>query len=445
MSILITILLLLFAVVSVVILANATRRRDGMIQYPFLAAAVMLGWVFPQLVGLSLNQTVSYGAAAKSTIFTLLCLLAGTYGYTKNLRPAKMFNWELSLSRLHFAAAFLSAAGAYFFLKVSSLAAEAIDLYGGAWTGIITIYVFLSSMLTVGMVMAVVAQIHRSSLVGLSIILFDLAFYFDRIVIQGRRTAMVEVFAIALFFVWARRQWLPPRSLIFGAICFGALVVNSIGDYRAIMLTTEGNNFGWSGAGAGDIAQIDFLGNFLRNVRDPSPYANQEILNATLTIEAEERAPSFDFGLSIWNAFVVTYVPAQLVGVELKQDLLIPFGDIVFAEFDHVRYEGTTSTGMSDSFRSFWYFGAIKFALIGLIMSRWYRAAMRGNPVAQMIIMLITPLALLGITHTTHQFFLGFVSLALFLLPAVYFSRRPVGPRRATTFDPRNRSPRLIS
>src|SRR5205823_1602792 len=84
----------------------------------------------------------------------------------------------------------------------------------------------------------------------------------------------------------------------------------------------------------------------------------------------------------------------------------------------------TTETGLADAFASFWYFGLIKFFLIGLILSRWYKAAMRGNGAAEIIVILVMYSALLSFPFDTNKFFLEFVNLAVFLLPGLALARR---------------------
>ena len=151
---------------------------------------------------------------------------------------------------------------------------------------------------------------------------------------------------------------------------------------------------------------------------------NFELTNAVMNIAAVDRTLSFDFGLSHWNGCVQRYVPAQLVGHEFKQYLIVDLGDQARRVFGHRAYTGTTSTGLSDAFLSFWFFGAVKFLLIGLIMSRWYRAASRGQIVAQLVVILAITPALHAITHSTHSFFVMFLQLGVFLLPVLWFARR---------------------
>ncbi|TIN26418.1 hypothetical protein [Mesorhizobium sp.] len=408
-------LLATLAFQGLVILVWGFRRRDRLIQYPILAAGVFLGWVLPQLVGLANNPYLPPGGLEKTILLANLCLGAAWVGYVTNKRPARLFQWRFDGRRLLVACAFLSLAGAFFFYQISLLAPEA----GTRWTGIITIYYLFSKLLTVGLVIAVVLHMTRPSWATLAIIAFDLVFYFDRIIIKGRRSAMVELGLMLLMALWFHRRWAPPRVVVVTMLVAGMLVINSIGEYRATMLNDDLTT--WSGANLNDLLEIDYVGNLSRIAQGEA--ANGELTNAVMDIEATDRQLRFDFGLAHWNGLVRYYVPGQWVGSEVKEALTFDFGNPAFEELRHVSATGNTSTGLSDVFQSFWYFGAGVFFLIGLIMSRWYRAALMGNVAAEMVLMLSLPSSLVAITHSTQLFSMMFVQIVAFLVPALLWAR----------------------
>jgi len=420
-------LLWAFALQCLAILYWGLRERERMIQFPFLAAAVFLGWMLPQLVGLSNHPFLPHGGLEKTIFMAILCNGAAWWGYTSNKRPAKLFWWRFDRRRLVWGSAALSLMGAFFFYQVSQLAAEATAKYGGAWTGIITIYIFFARLLSCGMALALILYLKKPGWSVLSILLFDLMFYLDRIIIKGRRAAMVELGLMLLMAVWFQRRWMPPRWAMVSAMIVGALVINSIGDYRSTMMGDDRTT--WSGAGIREILEIDYVGNLQRLASGKD--GNHDLENAVMNIEATSRTLGFDFGLSHWNGFVNSYVPGQWVGHDVKRSLMIHFDNAASSLFGHRPYTGSTPTGLSDAFLSFWYLGAVKFFLIGLILSRWYKAAVRGNIVAQMVLMLVVTLSLHAITHSTHHFFTVFVPLAVFLLPMLTMARVTTPKQRA--------------
>lgn len=407
-------LLLILAVVGLIIISQGLMNRERMIQYPFLAAGVFIGWVFPQLLGLSNKKWLPPGALDKTIAMAIFCLIAAWIGYEKNKRPAFAFNWSYNRSRLLIGAFGLMIFGGYFFYQVSLLAPEA----GTQWSGPITILFFLSSTLSFGFAIALILFINRPSFLSLAGVIFGLLFYLDRIVIHGRRTEIVELGLMLLLALWFTRRRLPSRILVVISFIAGALLVNSIGDYRNVMI---GDSYGWSGAGLSDILSIDFIGN-LRNIAEGNSL-NYELANTAMSIEAVDHTSSFDFGLSLWNGFVHRFISGQLIGPEFKSSLIIRFGNDPSALFGYSVHTGSTYTGISDAYLSFWFFGAIKFYLTGLILSRWYRAAMQGNLVWQLVLMLTVASSLLGITHSTDSFFLAFIPLMVFLLPVLRYAR----------------------
>jgi hypothetical protein len=122
---------------------------------------------------------------------------------------------------------------------------------------------------------------------------------------------------------------------------------------------------------------------------------------------------------------VQRYIPGQFLGPGVKRSLYIERGDSARQVFGLVPHLGSTMTGLTDAFQSFWFFGAIKFFLIGFIMSRWWRAARAGNRVAQLVLMLCVESSLEAITHATHHFFVVFVQIITFMLPALLYARVP--------------------
>ena len=407
-----TLLLLILFFLCTWLLIWGFRKPERMIQYPFLAAAVFTGWVLPQLLGLSNSLRLPAGALEKTIFMTFLCVMAIYLGHTINKVPLRAWNWRFSRKRLLIAAAALSLGGAYFYYQVSLLAEEATLTHGGAWTGIITIYVFFATMLTFGLVLALLSYLQEPSRWALLIVLFDLMFYLDRIIMRGRRQAAVEFLVILGLASWFHHRKLPPRWAVALVLITGALWVNSVGQYRSTMIAKEG--LGFRG-----VLAIDFVDNF----KSIFSVGGEELKNAVYDIQGADRLASFDFGLSHWNGFVHNYIPGQIVGNDFKKGLMFEFDDAAYREFSHIPHYGSTHTGMSDSFASFWYFGALKFFIISFVMAKLYRAANQGHLVAQMLLMLVFVGALESITHTTDRFFMIWPKIAAFLLPALWYAR----------------------
>ncbi|WP_163702699.1 hypothetical protein [Adonisia turfae] len=403
------VLLVLLTLVCGGLLTWGLQKKQRMLHYPFLSGAVFAGWVLPQLLGLSTNPDSFPHEALDKTIFmTLLCVGACYVGHYLNKKPFSKFHWSFNRQRLLIAATLLSLGGSYFFYRVSALADETV----GLWTGIITIFVFLSSLLSIGLALSLAIHIRQPSRWSTAIIIFDVAFYLHRIVFWGRRRFLVELVLMIGLALWFRYRKLPPRLMVIAALIAGALWINSIGDYRAaVMSDTPGK--------VNAINQIDFVGN-LQNLLTEGGH---EMANATYNIAAFDSRGNFDLGVSHWNRFVHLYIPGQLIGFDTKESIKIQINDSASELFYHEAHTGSTATGISDSFQSFWYFGAIKFLIISYIMRSFFRAGNQGHFLAQVLLMLVFPGSLEAITHNTDRFFMLWPRLIAFLGPAILYSK----------------------
>lgn len=400
-------LLLILMITCGALLFWGLCEPERILEYPFLAATVFSGWAMPQLVGLSVfPEQLPEGALVKTILMTLFCLGACYFGYALRKHPIQSINWSFDQRRLLTAATFLSLGGAYFYYRIGLIYDDA----GSTWTGIITIFHFFSQAMLIGMSIALVIHLIKPSYWSLTIVGFDLLFFLNRIIFQGRRRALIELLVMISLAMWFRYRKLPSRPLVVSIILVGMLWVNSIGDYRAVVKGKSGFD---------GVAKIDFVG----NLKAIATEGGHEMRNAAYNIAAYDTRGKFDFGTSLWNDFIHLYIPGQFIGDANKQSLKIPVDDAAYEEFSFQPSRGSTPTGMSDSFQSFWYFGAVKFLIIGYVLRALSISAARGHIAAQILIILLLPGAMESITHGTERFYMAWPRIILFLGPALVFAR----------------------
>jgi len=404
-------LLITFASICVFLLLQGVMQRGAIYQYPFLVGAVFTGFVLPQLVGLSSDPFLPPGGLEKTLIMAILAATMCWAGTRLVSRPWQAFNWDYDQRKLVYVSAALSLLGAYFYYAISRLPPEMTE--SSQWTGLPVAYLFFARTLTYGFAIAVLLFARSGSRIALLWALFGATFYFDRIVIGGRRADLIEFITIILMATWFQRNRCLPRPLMFAGLFLGALFVNSTGEYRSVTMTEEGPQ--WNRVG-----DIDFVGNTERLTKE----GGSELRNAVYIISAVDRSMKLDFGAFHWNMLVFTYVPAQIVGTELKDSLYLPLSDPAFEEFQYRPSNGSTVTGLSDAFQSFWYFGCIKFLLIAVIMQKLWLAARSGSTTAQLLYMLLPVQAMQAVTHYTNNFLMPWPHMAIFLLPALLLARR---------------------
>jgi hypothetical protein len=410
-------LITLFIVICAVLLVWGCAERGRIYEYPFLAAAVFLGWILPQLFGLVQDPYLPPGAFERVVYMTILCALMIVAGRHVAQRPLSALNWQYNDHRLTCVSAVLVLAGGYFFMQISRLPDELRSMTQAS--GPLVAYLFLAEMLSYGFAIAMLVFLRSRSLPSLLVIVCCSAFYLDRIVIAGRRAAMVDFVLTILLALWFQRRIALPLWLMLGGLVFAGVGVHSIGDYRRISTSADGVR--WK-----QMSQIDAIG----NLQDLIASGGSEMRNASYAMYATELTLGFDLGIWNWNMLIFNFVPAQIVGSDIKESLYIPLDDPL-GQINYVPDTGSTMTGMTDAFRSFWYFGALKFFLIALVMGKLYRAAMSGHVVAQILYILLLGTALQTITHHTQRFLSAWVQMAILLLPILYVYRLPNPRARA--------------
>jgi len=204
---------------------------------------------------------------------------------------------------------------------------------------------------------------------------------------------------------------------MLGGLVIGAFIVAAIGDYRGVLIVAGGlEDLSWS-----DIEDIDFSAALFQTV-----FRGEEIRNAVRDIYIVNQGLAFDFGLSQWNNLVFSYIPAQFLGAEFKQFLMLSLENEQLLRDAYIPQPGTTHTGMADAFASFWFLGAGLFLAIGHLFGRLYRGAMQGHFGSQIVfIALITP-GLHAITHGTRWFVSELVFIVIFVGPLLWAAKKPI-------------------
>ncbi|MBE0532396.1 MAG: hypothetical protein IH626_16335 [Rhodospirillales bacterium] len=401
-------LLDILTLLCLVMIAHGLVGPGRFYHYPFFAAAIFLTFVLPQIPGLAGNPFVAEGALAKTLFLSVLCLLMAWLGWNAGARGQGLSPDRFSEARLLRAAAVLSLIGGYFFYKFGQVPDD--ERLRGQLTGVAVAHLFFAKLLTYGLAIALICYARRHSNLALAIILFDAAFYLERIFIAGRRGETAEFCLMIALAFWFQRRLAVPRLAVLAGLLFSIVGLLGAGEYR--QATYYGEQRDWTA-----VLDIDLARNWDRLIEEGGP----EMLNAVNAIAEIDRTQAFNYGLSHWNSLVFSYVPAQLVGESFKNSLLIEVPD-VFA-MGYQRSVGSTSTGMTDAFASFWYLGSVKFFLIALAMGWLYAGARRGSTAGQLLYILSVIPSMLAISHFTNEVVIAWVHMAIFLGPALVYAR----------------------
>lgn len=382
-------------------------KAERMYQFPFLAGVMTFGFLLPQIPALMHDPFLPSGAYAKTMLMGILSLLMLALGWRMTNRPIGMLRMSFSERRLIWAAVLLSAFGAVFYFLLSRLPGD-ISI-GMQMTGMPVVYLFFAQLMPYGLAIALLCFARRPSWLALAIIIFDLIFYLDRILVTGKRAEAIQLLLMILLPFWFYHRLVVPRILMALGILAGTFLMTSMGDYRQITRAA-------SGFVLDDIMQIDYAANFTETLER----GGLEMRNAVQRIDEIDRRLEFDYGKFHWNRVIFTFVPAQLVGAKLKEALQF---DTPKPSRDYNPLTGTTETGLVDAFASFWYFGAFKFLLLAWVMRRLWETAMADEMLGQLIYMLSIVPAMHAISHQTDWVIPVWIHMAIFLIPVLWLCR----------------------
>ncbi len=380
-------------------------------------SSIFIGFVWIQLHGLWRNEwLLPDGALAKTAFMSLLCVLSFWWGYSRQTRPLQLFRGPYNLDRLFWASLGLTVFGASFFYMISRLPEELLLV--SQPSGKLVAMIFFAQTLTYGFALSCLLWAKYGDRKAFWVALFGTCFYIDRIVLAGRRQETAELFfIIILSLLFGRGKKLPKWAMVTVMVVM-VLIMHSTGSYRDLAVGAK-----W------DAPLLAGSINYVKNLKDVFLFGGEEMRNAVYMIEGYDRSGDFDFGLSHWNQLIFNYVPAQLVGSDVKASLQFNITKKADAFLHYEAKTGSTATGMVDSFGSFWYLGALKFAIIGVIIRKVWNGARAGSLGAQLLYMLLITKTLHTITHNTQWFVSPWVHMAIFLFPLLLWARNR-GPSR---------------
>ncbi len=416
---------LLSALCAAVLIAGLVKTERAY-QYPFLACALIASFILPQLPGIFADPAVPRDALAKALLMTLLCLVGTLTGWHASRAPARILRADFDERRLgHIAIAF-ALVSSLFYYRLSQLPGDAI--VGVQISGAPVIYLFFAQLMPYGLAISCLLYVRRPSWSMLAVIGFCLLFYLQRIVVTGKRAETMELVLIFLLAFWFYRgRKIGRTTLILGAVA-GMVIMTSMSAYRDITRTDS--------VDLSKVAQIDAVGNFDSLIED----GGEEMRNAVALIDATDREGRFDYGIVHWNFIVWNFLPAQIVGASVKQSMLLEKPPM---PRDFNPSTGTTFTGMTDAFRSFWYLGALEFLFLGYVMRRLWESAMEGQLLGRIIYTLSAVPATHAFSHTTDWVLPVWIHMLIFLAPAMAYAYRAPDPARGVRTQAQSSRDRL--
>ncbi|MER9242379.1 hypothetical protein [Mesorhizobium sp. M0633] len=353
------------------------RKPSGYLEFPTLVAAVFLGWVVPQLW--QVRQGVTFVESeyfVTLNLFTLACFLSIHLGW----------NWGVGVARRGSPSFQLRAPSYKGLLRIGfaiSAVAWAMQIGMGMrpldelnmtqWSGPLTIMYFVFNVKVIALFLSIYLAIKYRSTASYVLLASAVALYIPLILIYFRRRAMVEMFTCLVLALWFARRVIVPRIFIVFGMPVGALVIFGVGALRSIASETGE----WKMPTLAQIRAIDFW--------SLTPFATEhatpELTNALYLVRLADQWSFHTFGAGSWNRIIFQYVPAQLVGADLKNWLMFDLGvaERLYNQLYYAGSTGATSTAMGDAYLEFGFFGVIFFVAMAYVMGRWWARASRGD------------------------------------------------------------------
>jgi hypothetical protein len=370
-------------------------------------------------------------AIEATLLMALLCILACVFGYRApasqwimqktqtRIDDRKLFRWGV----------FFILCGFFFNALIALMTDQERGF--GQWTGRATIYMFFATLGYPGLAICFAQALKKKQDWG--------AWFWTAtgMIIPisastlGARREPAALFAVTIAItLYFQKRYVLPRLLIFAAMIAAMLVIPATSHVRSTLKLS----------GISHLGEVDFVGNFERFLSGTSIL---ELRNAAMTIQSTNLTGDFGLGRGYWDQLVFRFVPAQIIGRENKESLMFRTPKQrdrdEQAVLGYKRENGTTLTGIGDTYREFGYLGALVFALMAVVFKSLWQASLQSNSVfAQLLYIQTMITAMHSVTHQTADYLPGVAYNVVFIGAAVYFSRTSRN-EMATAFAPVSR------
>jgi hypothetical protein len=411
--------LYLFIGICIAITAWGIISLERVYQYPFFMVTIFLSFILPQAISLvnnSFGSVVSQAALQRVLLYSCMCtgMCWIGYQYKPNSKWLAKLDIPIDQHKLSIAGTLLIGIGYLCNLLLSRITIQTAA--NGNWTGPATILYFFGGLIYIGLPIFLLQAVSRPNFINILLVIIAAYPILQTIIISGRRqptmTFLITI-GLSLFIV---KRYVPPRWVFITGIILAAYIIPVLGQLRGGF---------WTLVFSGDWQTV--VSSSQQGLNTVSEGKILELRNAALYMDAAEQLNQYGYGTGFWDRIVFQFVPGQIVGFDIKESLqfkLGTFGDLQNL-YGYAVPNGSTSTGIGDSFMEFGYFGCVIFALIGFLFKNlWISTIYRGSVFSSILyIGLISP-AMVGITHGIGRFCQEFIFQTGALFLVTYFSRQ---------------------
>lgn len=388
-------------------------RPERIYQYPFFMGAIFISFVLPQAIALIKNpDPVTSEALERVLIMSCLCAAMCWIGYQlpANISLIKKLDILLHPTKLLYGGIAFIVSGYFFSFLISQLPEATTK--NSQWTGIVTIYAFFAGLIYPGLTVALLSTIERPTLTKILITILAAWIPIQTIILFGRREPTATFLLTIGLCLYYSRRYVPPRWIALVVLVAALVIIPLTGTYRGIATTGKWNQLL-------ELRPGENLKTFVEEGKI------LELRNAALLMDATVKTGNYAYGTDYWNSFVFRFIPAQLIGSELKNFLYIKLPKFDLGTiYSYKIPTGSTITGMGDAFIQFDYLGSIFFGLLAYFFKNlWISAIYTNSKVSQLFYVSLVSPAMIAITHGTVRFTSDVFFYSIFLGALVLYSR----------------------
>lgn len=298
---------------------------------------------------------------------------------------------------------------------------------GDVFTGAVAFYVMVSALLIYGASLGWILYLYTGNKKALALAFIGLAVTVPTILFAARRELSFTVVSIIFLGFWFVKKRKISRLLLIPLVFAGTILINNAGAIRGYIAKENVTLIG--ALSADDLEDTS---------RNKNNYA--EMASGVSDIAITSWSDRYSLFSPYYNTMVQLYVPAFIVGRDLKDNLKVPDDESVDS-YSKYFANGSTRTGFADSFQAFHYFGCVVFFVVSYFMGLLWKRANSGDILSQLYYMILLAAGLKVFTESTSIFF-GVLPLMIGSTYAVFrYARRativgaqllPDAPRRRT-------------
>ena len=420
MSIELTILSAMIALLAVV----AALRPATLFEYPVAASVLMWFFILPQAWRIEASGDLNDFEPTLAWGYMILCTACTAIGYLAGRirTPATSHNsleklsQKYDLNKLLYGAVALTAVGGVGVFLTYRTAATMQP--GEPWTGPIAFYAFVAQLMTYGASLAWLLYLYTGEKKALLVSIMGFGVNLPAVLFSARREltfVVVVVFLLGLFFVKNKSL---SRLILIPMVLIGSVFINQAGAIRSYIVTNDASLVGAIAANA---------------TKDSSENEFSEMGSGVSDIAISQWSQEYKFFGPYYNGFVNLYIPAFIVGRDVKDDLKVDMEDYEQSKYESFSRGGATHTGFADSFQSLHYFGCVIFLIISYFMGRLWSKARSGDIRSQLYYMMLISVSLKVFTESTSVFFSVLPLMFLSMGSVFWYARqRQPNARHAT-------------